>query len=46
MTFSTLTKDYPRYPSVLKFKLTDAEKDKLMVMTMLQIYTQFNTFSM
>ena len=31
MSYSTLTKDYPRYPSVFECTLTEQEKDMLMV---------------
>ena len=31
MTYSSLTKDYPRYPSVFECSLTEEEKNKLMV---------------
>ena len=31
MTYSALTKDYPRYPSVFECEPTEAERDMLMV---------------
>ena len=31
MTYTTLTKDYPRYPSVFDCGLTEPDRDMLMV---------------